>query len=89
FSALCREIEKLPAFFGKQQAKSEGNVIPLNINNTDSNAEGSAKMAPVLAIGGVLAGLLAKRLLIGRSPLAASKKIFSLAAVTTIMGSYP
>ncbi|HWR55899.1 MAG TPA: heavy metal translocating P-type ATPase [Negativicutes bacterium] len=89
FSALCREIGKLPAFFGKQQAKSEGNVIPLNINNTDSNAEGSAKMAPVLAIGGVLAGLLAKRLLIGRSPLAASKKIFSLAAVTTIMGSYP
>lgn len=42
-----------------------------------------------LATGGVLAGLIAKRALVGRSPLAASPQIISLAALITIVSGYP
>jgi len=42
-----------------------------------------------LATGGVLAGLIAKRALLGRSPLAASPQVFSLAALITIVSGYP
>lgn len=42
-----------------------------------------------IATGGVLAGLLAKRLLVGRSPLASSPHVFNLVALTTIVSGYP
>ncbi len=41
------------------------------------------------ATGGVLAGLLVKRRLIGRSPLASSPHVFNLVALTTIVSGYP
>ncbi len=41
------------------------------------------------ATGGVLAAILAKRLLMGRSPLAASPRVFNLAAITTLVSGYP
>jgi Ca2+-transporting ATPase len=42
-----------------------------------------------LATGGVLAGLVAKRALLGRSPLAASPQVVSFAALITIVSGYP
>lgn len=51
----------------------------------------SAK-APLLfaaTTGGVLAAILLKRLLIGRSPLAASPRVLNLAAVTALISGYP
>jgi Ca2+-transporting ATPase len=41
------------------------------------------------ATGGVLAAILAKRLLVGRSPLAASPRVFNLAAITALVSGYP
>jgi len=41
------------------------------------------------ATGGVLAGLIAKRLLVGRSPLAASPRVFNVAAAVTLLSGYP
>lgn len=42
-----------------------------------------------LATGGVLAGLIAKRAFLGRSPLAVSPQVISLAALITIVSGYP
>lgn len=42
-----------------------------------------------VATGGVLGGIILKRLLIGRSPLAASQRVFNMAAVTTLLSGYP
>jgi Ca2+-transporting ATPase len=39
--------------------------------------------------GGVLAGMIVKRLLAGRSPLAASQQVFNAAAVVTLVSGYP
>ncbi len=39
--------------------------------------------------GGVLAGLIAKRLLVGRSPLAASPRMFNVAVAVTLLSGYP
>ncbi|WP_312889719.1 heavy metal translocating P-type ATPase [Pelorhabdus rhamnosifermentans] len=43
----------------------------------------------VLTTGGVLAAITAKRITVGRSPLAASQHVFNLAALTTIVSGYP
>lgn len=56
-----------------------------------AEAQQPAKM-PLLytaATGGVLAAILAKRLLVGRSPLAASPRVFNLAAITALVSGYP
>ncbi|WP_316842562.1 heavy metal translocating P-type ATPase [Propionispora hippei] len=42
-----------------------------------------------LTTGGVLAAIFAKRLVVGRSPLASSPHVFNLVALTTIISGYP
>ncbi|WP_165865842.1 cation-translocating P-type ATPase [Lucifera butyrica] len=42
-----------------------------------------------LATGGVLAGLITKRVLVGRSPLASSPQVFNFVALATIISGYP
>ena len=91
FPQLCREMEKVWQGFGDRQAKQAGKdtpVLPAAAGPLPTYS-GNIKKLYVLATGGVLAGILAKRLLVGRSPLAASAKVFYLAALTTIIGGYP
>lgn len=42
-----------------------------------------------IATGGALAGIFLKRMFVGRSPLAASQRVFNLAAITTLISGYP
>ncbi|MDR3565653.1 MAG: heavy metal translocating P-type ATPase [Negativicutes bacterium] len=42
-----------------------------------------------VATGGILAAILLKRLVVGPSPLAASQRVFNLAAITTLVSGFP
>lgn len=88
FPKLCRAMEKVWQDFGDRQDEQNTLVLPAVTGPVPSNS-GNTKKLYVLATGGVLAGLLVKRMLVGRSPLAASSRILYLAALTTIIGSYP
>ena len=89
---LCQEIENTWELFFEQQVNQESKYEILSLPKATSqimNDQGSIKKLYVLATGGVLTGLLAKRMLVGRSPLVSSTNVFYLAALTTIIGSYP
>ena len=92
FSVLCQEIENTWELFFEQQVNQESKYEVLSLPKATSqimNDQGRIKKLYVLATGGVLTGLLAKRMLVGRSPLVSSTNVFYLAALTTIIGSYP
>ncbi|WP_371377928.1 heavy metal translocating P-type ATPase [Sporomusa aerivorans] len=90
FPVLCQEIEKSVEHYAGRQVKPENKekAVSVPVASQSVSEPGGVKKLYVLATGGVLAGLLAKRLLVGRSPLASSARIFYLAAFTTIIGSY-
>lgn len=59
------------------------------IHAADSHKQGKLKLINTVITGGILAGLIVKRLTIGRSMLSSSQRIFNIAAMTTIIAGYP
>ncbi|HWR41911.1 heavy metal translocating P-type ATPase [Sporomusa sp.] len=65
---------------------------PQTLKNTIVNtthAQNKTHTMYTLATGGVLAALILKRLIAGKSPLSSSTRVFNLAALTTIIAGYP
>ncbi|HMM19690.1 MAG TPA: HAD-IC family P-type ATPase [Selenomonadales bacterium] len=93
FRMIVQELARCRADFarlraGISQAAAAAEAVTAQ---AQGNPSLSAK-APLLfaaTTGGVLAAILAKRLLVGRSPLAASPRVLNLAALTALVSGYP
>ncbi|MDF2873468.1 MAG: kdpB 2 [Sporomusa sp.] len=84
------EIQQLIATTGQAYFTAEGQLQPpLAAPVTAATEVTQPQSLYTVITGGVLAGLVLKRWLIGTSPLASSSRIFNLAAITTIISGYP
>lgn len=82
------ELQKLIAAV-REEYPRQSNRKPVIVSAAGTVRETKAHALYTLATGGVLAGLVAKRALVGRSPLSASPHVFNLAALITIISGYP
>lgn len=54
-----------------------------------TQGQGKMQLLNTVITGGILASLIIKRLIIGRSMISSSQQIFNVAAITTIVAGYP
>ncbi len=82
----------------QKQTKAAEAISATPVSCAGLNGDHPAKPAAVqvkqrlmttVLTGGILAGLVIKRLMIGRSTLSSSQQIFNVAAMTTIVAGYP
>lgn len=72
-----------------ERARSEAAATRAAVATTERLQPAKTTLLYTAATGGVLAAILAKRLLVGRSLMAASTRVINLAAVTTLVSGYP
>ncbi|CUH97770.1 hypothetical protein P22_3914 [Propionispora sp. 2/2-37] len=93
FSKIKAKIDKLVNTYHKLETfRSEAAVSRQTAAASvpEPATEGNSRAGLyALTTGGVLAAILAKRLTVGRSPLASSPHVFNLVALTTIISGYP
>lgn len=95
---IRQHIEKIHRKFlnGSQtEAGQSLKVKPIPVADTRPGVNQAGAIPPRLQVfntivtGGILAGLILKRMIVGRSMLSASQRVFNLAAIMTIISGYP
>ncbi len=85
-NTVVNQYKKVKQFYAE---KVLVNQIAATIAAVPAAQENSNSGLYALATGGVLAAIIAKRMVVGKSPLASSQHIFNLTALTTIVSGYP
>lgn len=93
FSKIKAKIDKIVITYHQLEKASAGTTAARQAAAAtvlEPAAEGDSRAGVyALTTGGVLAAILAKRMVVGRSPLASSQHVFNLVALTTIVSGYP
>lgn len=95
FHLLRHEIDAITREFQEAPAREKMTVSPSIPHDKKKQTDGAKLQLPgiqlfnTVATGGILAGLVIKRIVMGRSMLSSSERVFNLAAMTTIISGYP
>lgn len=88
--AFSGSSQKVPVVDSKMSSAKNGNVCPPNGTVYQAGKlHPRMQMINAVITGGILAGLILKRIFVGRSMLSSSQRVFNLAAVTTVISGYP